>query len=134
MFYSHGEHKVDFHDNILTVSAKGPFNSQQILIYQGKIESILQAVSAPWAQLNILHQDCLFTPEGEKDLCASLKIRKDRGICAIAVVFVEDSYTAIVEEQLGRMYAMHDIPYGIFDETVEAELWLREQLKIATKK
>ena len=134
MFYSHGEHKVDFHDNILTVSAKGPFNSQQILIYQGKIESILQAVSAPCAQLNILHQDCLFTPEGEKDLCASLKIRKDRGICDIAVVFVEDSFTAIVEEQLGRMYAMHDIPYGIFDETVEAKLWLREQLKIATKK
>ena len=133
MFQTHGEHKVLFDDNILTVHAKGPFNSEQISIYQNKIESELQGRSAPWAQLNILYEDCLYPPEGEKTLHASLKTRKDIGICAIANVFVEGSYTFIVEQQLGRMYALHDIPYACFDGIENATIWLREQINKTSK-
>lgn len=127
MFNTHGEHMLKFDDSILTVEARGPFNNEQIALYHAELHSILKRTTAPWAQLNILHQDCLFTPEGEKSMSENIKMRKDLGICAIAVVFV-DGATSIVEQQLGRMYAQYDIPYACFDNTEDATIWLRKCL------
>jgi len=128
MFNSHGEHTVRFDDGILTVEARGPFNNEQITLYHSQLHSILKRIKTPWAQLNILHQDCLFTPEGEKNMSENIKMRKDFGLSAIAVVFVVEGANSIVEQQLGRMYAQYDIPYACFDNTEEATLWLRKFL------
>lgn len=128
MFHSHGDHKVQFDDGILTVEARGPFNNEQIALYHTELHSILKRITGPWVQLNILHQDCLFTPEGEKTMSANIKMRKDFGICAIAVVFVVKSASSIVEQQLGRMYAQYDIPYACFENSEDAIIWLRQHL------
>jgi len=128
MFDTHGDHSVQFDGKILTVEARGPFNNEQIALYHAELNAILQDITGPWAQLNILHQDCLFTPQGEKNMSANIKMRKDIGVCAIAVVFAEDCASSIVEQQLGRMYAVYDIPYACFENTEDAIIWLRNHL------
>lgn len=128
MFHSHGEHKVTLNGSILTVEARGPFNIEQIAVYEQALTDALKEVTKPWAQLNILYRDCLFTPEGEQELSHSIKMRKHLGVCAIAVVFVEEESNSIAELQLGRMYGKYEIPFGCFATVEKAEAWLQEQL------
>jgi hypothetical protein len=131
MFHTHGEHKLQFDEGILTVEARGPFNIEQIDYYKAALLSELENVSKPWAQLNTLHEDCLFTPQGEEEMYSTIKLRKDTGICAVAVFFIDGKPNSIAEQQLKRMYAIHDINYKCFKLKNEATAWLREQISKA---
>lgn len=132
MFHAHGEHSVSLTDDILTVEAKGPFNIEQIACYQEALKSVLSDVKPPWAQLNLLHKDCLFTPQGEKDLADSIQLRKDYGLCAIAVVFVDSGLHTIAEQQLKKVYSEHNINYDCFDNKEQALKWLKQQIAKAS--
>ncbi len=131
MFHTHGEHKLQLDGDILTVEANGPFNVEQIDCYRAALLSELENVSKPWGQLNTLHQDCLFTPQGEEELFSTIKLRKDTGICAVANYFVDDGANSIAEEELRRIYAIHDINYKCFKQKEQAIAWLKEQISKA---
>ena len=128
MYSAHGLHKIEFKDNILTVEARGPFNDQQVQKYQAQLQDALAEVCGPWGQLNLLHQDCLFTPQAELQMHQATELRKRRGICAIAVVFINGGQNSIVEQQLSRIYQQCHIPHGYFSDADAATAWLKAQL------
>ncbi len=131
MFHTHGEHKLQLNGNILTVEARGPFNIEQVDYYKNALQNELGNIKQPWGQLNKLHQDCLFTPQGEEEMYSTIKLRKDTGICAVAIFFVDGKPNSIAEQQLRRMYAIHDIKYRCFKKKTEATAWLKEQISKA---
>ena len=128
MFHTHGEHKLQLDGNILTVEARGPFNIEQIDHYRNALLSELENINQPWGQLNELHQDCLFTPQGEEEMYSTIKLRKDTGICAVAIYFIDGQPNSIAEQQLRRMYAVHNISYQCFKQKEQAVVWLKEQI------
>ncbi|EPJ52201.1 MAG: hypothetical protein OFPI_14760 [Osedax symbiont Rs2] len=128
MYSAHGLHKIELQDNILTVEARGPFNDQQVQKYQAQLQGALANVSGPWGQLNLLHRDCLFTPQAELQMYQATELRKRRGICAIAVVFINGGQNSIVEQQLSRIYQQCNIPHGYFSDADTATAWLKVQL------
>jgi len=129
---AHGVHRIEFKDKILTVEAKGPFNEQQVQNYQAQLQEVLSEIKGHWGQLNLLHQDCIFTPQAEREMYQTIKLRKQFGVCAIAVVFVDTARTAIVEQQLTRLYRQFNIVHAYFIDTDAALVWLEAQVVISS--
>ena len=125
---AHGLHRIEFKDKILTVEARGPFNEQQVQNYQAQLQKVLSKVQGQWGQLNLLHQDCIFTPQAEREMYHTIKLRKQRGVCAIAVVFIDTARTGLVEKQLTRLYQQFDIDHAYFTDVDAATVWIKEQL------
>jgi len=129
---AHGVHRIEFKDKILTVEAKGPFNEQQVQNYQAQLQKVLSKIKGQWGQLNLLHQDCIFTPQAEREMYHTIKLRKQCGVCAIAVVFVDTEPTGIVEKQLTRLYQQFNIVHAYFIDEDAALDWLETQVAISS--
>ncbi|OUS39434.1 hypothetical protein A9R01_01600 ['Osedax' symbiont bacterium Rs2_46_30_T18] len=128
MYPAHGLHKIELKDNILTVEARGPFNDEQVQNYQAQLQHTLGNICGPWGQLNLLHQDCLFTPQAERAMYQTIEFRKQRGVCAIAVVFITPGPNSITEQQLTRIYQHFNIAHAYFINENDALIWLNTQL------
>ncbi|EPJ52200.1 MAG: hypothetical protein OFPI_14750 [Osedax symbiont Rs2] len=125
---AHGLCNIEFKDSILTLEVTGPFNEQHVQNLQCQLQKALLNVDSPWGQLTLLHQDCIFTPQAEQEMYHTVKLRKQRGICAIAVVFVNKVRTMIIERQLTRIYQQFDIDHAYFIDADTAAVWIKEQL------
>ena len=125
---AHGLCKIEFKDNILTLEVTGPFNEQHVQNLQCQLKKALSNVDSPWGQLTLLHQECIFTPQAEQEMYATVELRKQRGICAIAVVFVDKVRTIIIEQQLTRIYQKFDIDHAYFIDADAATVWIKEQV------
>ena len=58
----------------------------------------------------------------------TVKLRKQRGICVIAVVFVNKVRTRIIEQQLTRLYQQFAIDHAYFTDADTATVWIKVQL------
>ena len=129
---AHGLHRIEFKDKFLTVEARGPFNDQQVQNYQAQLQEVLSKVKGHWGQLTLLHQDCIFTPQAEREMYHTIKLRKQRGVCAIAVVFIDTAPTGLVEQQLTRLYQQFNIMHAYFIDADAALVWLEAQVAISS--
>lgn len=125
-FAPHGEYRISLEDNLLLVEAKGPFNSEIVVNYAADMEWAVKQVVAPWAQLIILHQEGLFTPNAEKQMYSTISARKELGLSASAIVIIGASARFAMEMQISRIYNDLQVKHQYFDSEKEAREWLIE--------
>ncbi|NQZ30303.1 MAG: hypothetical protein HRU06_03470 [Oceanospirillaceae bacterium] len=129
MFDSHGKFIVSLQGNILRVDASGPFNHEAVDCYQEDVIAALKSLSGPWGQLILMHANCLYTPEAEERMYHFSQLRKELGLKAIALVFVDQDAMFIVKDKISSFYKNIDITYHFFTQQLLAEQWLATQLQ-----
>ena len=129
MFDSHGEFIVSYQDNIIEVEATGPFNLKAVKRYEEDVVEAVTHIHSPWGQIVFMHQNCLYTPEAEKEMHKFSKLRKRLGLSAIVLVFIDHQAMFLIKDKISEFYLQHDIPCEFFTQKVEASEWLSQQLQ-----
>ena len=88
------------------------------------MEHAVKKMQAPWAQIIIMHQDRLFTPDAEKLMYKSARSRKMSGLYASAIVLIENTARFAIEYQVSKIYRSSDITHSYFDTEQQARMWL----------
>lgn len=132
MFDSHGKFVVTQQGNVLKVDASGPFNHEAVDCYQEDVVAAIKNIDGPWGQLILMHANCLYTPKAEERMYHFSKLRKDLGLKAIALVFIDKNTMFIVKDKIADYYKNLDIAYEFFTQRNHAEQWLTTQLQPTT--
>ncbi|WP_100658526.1 hypothetical protein [Alteromonas flava] len=131
-FSQHGTYSIEQRKNILIVDAAGPFNEEFIQAYKVDLEKHLSKLKNQcWAQMMTLHGLSLLTPEAEKALIFSLKLLRERGLAATAII--PRSSFLIVKEHISRVYSLAGVRHGFFERESQAHDWLRNVLSEGVK-
>ncbi|EPJ54085.1 MAG: hypothetical protein OFPI_07790 [Osedax symbiont Rs2] len=127
---AHGLFKIEFNDNLLILDVTGPFNDEHVRDLGCRLQEVLTNVHGPWMQVTFLHQDCLFTPQAEQEMAHVVKLRIQRGLCAIAFVFVNKVGRIVIEAQIIRIFQEFHITPGFFTDSDTAITWVKAQLAL----
>ncbi|WP_100644673.1 hypothetical protein [Alteromonas facilis] len=126
-FCKHGTYSIRFDSNKVFVEATGPFNLELVQDYKLKIEECISALEpCPWGQIITLNELSLFTPEAESALIFGLKLRKERGLKACAIV--AKSPFRIVLQQIDKIYSEAEIKHKTFKNERDAVYWVDDEI------
>jgi len=128
MFGSHGTFIVTKKANILEVDATGPFNQGAVDCYQSDVLALVQEIKGGWGQIAYINENCLYTPGAEQQMYRFTKMRKELGLQAIALVFVDHNSMQIVRDKIADFYQSLAVSYHFFTDKLQAEEWLDKQL------
>ena len=81
-----------------------------------------------WAQLNIINQNCLYTPDAEKKLHALTVLKSQNGLKFVAVIFNECLCEMVLEEKIKNFYQSQGVVCQFFINENEAMQWLITEL------
>lgn len=132
-FTPHGEYRILSEDNMLFVEAKGPFNLEVVNNYSTDMAKAVKKMVAPWTQLVILHQDGLFTPEAEREMYNTIKLRKELGLSASAIVIIGATARFAMEMQISGLYQQLQVVHQYFDTEKDARDWLLKTVPVRRK-
>jgi len=125
-FLEHGSYSIEHHGDFIIVDATGPFNEQSVIKYKNELEIIIQRLNGrKWKQIIIMNDMSIFTPEAERELRETLKLRKNHGLIFSAVVCGSKLYNGLIRGQLSRCYLSLDIAHKFFNDLEEAKQWLK---------
>jgi len=128
MFGSHGKFIVTRKANILEVDATGPFNQAAVNCYQSDLLTLVTEIKGGWGQIVYMHENCLYTPGAEQQMYSFTKMRKDLGLQAIALVFVDNNTMQIIKDKVADFYQSLAVTYHFFTDKSQAKEWLDKQL------
>lgn len=128
MFESHGRFVVCRQGNILKVDATGPFNHEAVENYQEDMVDAIKYLDEPWGQLILMHENCLYTPQAAQAMYHFAELRRELGLVAIALVFIDKNAMLIVQDKISDFYQRLEIPYQFFYNREEGTHWLKNQL------
>lgn len=125
----HGSYTIELEDNILFTDAVGPFNEQSIEHYNRDIKNAIESIkSKKWAQIVVLHEISLLTPDAEKVFRKRLEYRKKMGLCVICLITNSCLASSLVQKQFSSMYSDFDIKHSFKDSYEEAKDFVISQL------
>ena len=133
MFESHGRFVVCRQGNILKVDATGPFNHEAVENYQEDVVDAIKYLDEPWGQLILMHENCLYTPQAAQAMYHFAKLRRELGLVAIALVFIDKNAMLIVQDKISDFYQGLKIPYQFFYNREEGTHWLKNKLLSASQ-
>ncbi|MGB1236981.1 MAG: hypothetical protein ACPG4U_02150 [Pseudomonadales bacterium] len=128
MFVSHGEFVIELKADYLRVDACGPFNQEAVEHYAAQIEQLHAQLPARWGQLNVMHDNCLYTPQAQRVLNELTQRRVALGLCCLAFVIPGLNSKGFMHQQLEDSYANSAVEYAFFDDVVSAQQWLEQHL------
>lgn len=125
----HGDYVVGRCNQVVLFAGKGPWNDETL--YQGTKmlgEQISQVdMTQPWAQFSCLFGESLMPPSAFKLFAKQTKIRKERGLSALAIVIQDSDIKSTIKHQLTEAYTQADIEHAFFDDSSLALDWLKER-------
>ncbi len=122
---AHGSYIIEQKDNILLVDAHGPFNEITAEKYHKDIRLLTENMTGqPWGSLITFRGNSIFTPEAEEQLRETTKYRQQKGMIAIAVVILNNTYADTQQMQLQRIYHCCQIAFHVFSDSDSAKTWL----------
>ena len=90
--------------SILVVNAKGPFGQEIVARFAQELNSMIEVMPDQWAQLNVIHQFALLTPEAEQDMSTLVPRRHAMGMVAIAFLLIYSQESLTFRSQMKRIY------------------------------
>jgi len=122
---THGEYKIEAHENILVVDAHGPFTSEISQQYiQDMYTACEQFSGNPWGLLVTFYGNSVFSPEAEEALIEVTKFRIKHGMIANASVILESTTADLQQIQLRRVYQSCNLTFHVFSNLDAAKSWL----------
>ena len=119
----HGEITTSVSEQLLLVSARGPFNDEAMRVSVGEmsknINSIIKSAKTPsvrWAHLTVLHGESLMPPSTFDIFIKQTKIRRARGMVFLAVIIKDSDITRTIHHQLRYCYEKAEINFAFFDD------------------
>ena len=120
----HGTFKVLVTNQVLRVTARGPFNKELIVEYRNAVNAAIEKLAGTkWAAVICLYGESLMTPEAEKLLVEAVKDRITKGMVATTSVFLDSQVSAIQHNQMSNIYKAAGAHFELFENENEAIIW-----------
>ncbi|GAB5380981.1 MAG: hypothetical protein Alis3KO_17650 [Aliiglaciecola sp.] len=125
----HGEFEVGRSEQVILLSARGPWNDETLKSGAGVMNRRIQQLdqTQPWAQLSCLFGESLMTPSAFKYFTKHTGIRKEMGLTTLAIVIKNSDITSTIKMQLTKAYSEIGIQHEFFEEIEQAIEWLQKQ-------
>ncbi len=128
-FAAHGNMQLSVEKQMLVIKASGSANVEFIKQYHIDVAKLrLQMTDSPWTCLVVLSDTPMLTPDAKTLLTTSTKQAKSDGLCATAVVIVDQEEGAMIRQFWHQLYSDSEVNYQFFEQEDQARIWLQQQL------
>jgi len=125
----HGDFEVGKHQQILLLSARGPWNDEALKNGSKKLANLIRTLdlTSPWGQISCLYGESLMPPTAYQYFVEQSKYRKKLGLKALAVIIKETDIANTIKRQLNEAFEIVGLKYEFFDSVEASAKWLFSQ-------
>lgn len=127
--WPHGDHTIGVRNNVMEISALGPFNIQEVKRFGDNVDSFFPSLTPPWAELVIFESPGLFTPDAMEALTGILPAFLKAGLSAVAIVVKDSTSYPLVKHTFDALYKGSGLIWEYHRSSEKAWDWLLEWQK-----
>ncbi|MGY5450310.1 hypothetical protein ACVFI8_05120 [Agarivorans sp. MS3-6] len=128
---AHGTIEFALNGQIMELEGTGPWNLQQMEQSGDAAAPLInQLLDSPWAVLATFHGDAFYTEDAADQLIEWLKLEKQRGRVATALILTHASVPELAKWHLSQIYVRAGETVEIFIEREAALEWLQQQIAV----
>lgn len=127
--WPHGDHSIGIRNNVMEISALGPFNIQEVERFGKNVDSFFPSLTPPWSELIIFESPGLFTPDAMEALTNILPAFLEAGLSAVAIVVKDSSSFSLVASTFDKLYKDSGLKWEYHRTSEDAWDWLLEWQK-----
>lgn len=126
---AHGSIEFSLNGQIMEIEGTGPWNLEQMEESGGAAAPILdQLLDSPWGVLATFHGETFYTEDAANQLIEWLKVEKQRGRVATALILTHASVPELAKWHLSQIYIQAGETVQIFIDKGEALSWLKQKI------
>lgn len=114
----HGRFEVASFKQVLTFSARGPWNDETLRRGSREMGEIINNLdlSKPWCQVSCLFGESLMQPSVFDYFVKQTAIRKKLGLSVLAIVILDSDISTTIKRQLTNAYGSANIDHEFFSD------------------
>jgi hypothetical protein len=128
MFRKIGQFEISADGDVILVWSSPEFNLESAHEYAAAMAVTIEGMPPKFGVLAQFDTPPILAPEVEDAMRESAKLRKQRGMVAVAFVTTDDFGMSISSGQWNRIYDPIGVSHAFFSDIETARLWLREQI------
>jgi hypothetical protein len=126
---AHGSIEFALNGQIMEIEGTGPWNLKQMEDSGSAASPILdQLLDSPWGVVATFHGETFYTEDAAKQLVEWLKVEKQHGRVATALILTHASVPELAKWHLSQIYIQAGETVQIFAEKDEALSWLKQKI------
>ncbi|MDO6684024.1 MULTISPECIES: hypothetical protein [unclassified Agarivorans] len=126
---AHGSIEFALNGQIMEIEGTGPWNLEQMEESGSAAAPILdKLLDSPWAVLATFHGETFYTEDAANQLIEWLKIEKQRGRVATALILTHASVPELAKWHLSQIYIQAGETVQIFIDKTDALAWLSSKI------
>ncbi|WP_137672122.1 hypothetical protein [Agarivorans sp. Toyoura001] len=126
---AHGSIEFALNGQIMEIEGTGPWNLEQMEESGSAAAPILdKLLDSPWAVLATFHGETFYTEDAANQLIEWLKIEKQRGRVATALILTHASVPELAKWHLNQIYIQAGETVQIFIDRTDALAWLSSKI------
>ncbi|WP_220720525.1 hypothetical protein [Agarivorans litoreus] len=126
---AHGSIEFALNGQIMEIEGTGPWNLEQMEDSGSAAAPILdQLLDSPWAVLATFHGETFYTEDAANQLIEWLKVEKQRGRVATALILTHASVPELAKWHLSQIYIQAGETVQIFTDKGKALSWLKQKI------
>ena len=132
MFRKIGQFEISTDGDLILVWSSPQFNLESAREYASLMAVTIERMPPRFGVLARFDTPPILAPDVEAAMRESARLRKQRGMVAVALVTADDFGMSIASGQWNRIYDPIGVPHAFFGDIETARAWLREQISGAT--
>jgi hypothetical protein len=132
MFRKIGQFEISTDGDLILVWSSPEFNLESAREYAAAMAVTIERMPRKFGVLARFDTPPILAADVEAAMRESARLRKQRGMVAVAFVTADDFGMSIATGQWNRIYDPIGIPHAFFRDMETARSWLREQISGAT--
>ncbi len=122
----HGDYGVGRCGQVILFAGRGPWNDESLKDGTRRLGNAISSVdqTQPWVQFSFLVGESIMPPSAFEMFAYQTKIRKQKGLSALAIVIQDSDIANTIKHQLTTAYDAAEIEHRYFDDVHEAREWL----------